>query len=47
MKMEHTVTAPADGTLIDLCVAAGDQVDTGQTLAIVEDDTGDGAAGPQ
>lgn len=46
MKTEHTVTAPADATLIDLCVAA-DEVDTGQTLDIVEDGTGDGAGRAQ
>jgi hypothetical protein len=28
-------------------VAAGDQVDTCQVLAIVENDTGDDAGGPQ
>lgn len=47
MKMEHTVTAPADGTLVEMCVAAGDQVDTYQMLAIVENDTGDSAGGSQ
>ncbi|WP_410624485.1 biotin carboxylase N-terminal domain-containing protein [Amycolatopsis sp. cmx-8-4] len=35
MKMEHTVAAPADGVLSDLRVSQGDQVDTGQVLAVV------------
>ncbi|UOZ03903.1 biotin carboxylase N-terminal domain-containing protein [Amycolatopsis sp. WQ 127309] len=35
MKMEHTVAAPADGVLSDLRVGQGDQVDTGQVLAVV------------
>jgi len=35
MKMEHTVAAPADGLLAELHVAAGDQVATGQVLAVV------------
>lgn len=47
MKMEHTVSAPADGILVEVCVAVGDQVDTCQMLAIVENDTGDGGGGLQ
>ncbi|WP_300006816.1 biotin carboxylase N-terminal domain-containing protein [Pseudonocardia sp.] len=35
MKMEHTVSAPADGVLTELRVAERDQVDTGQVLAVV------------
>jgi acetyl/propionyl-CoA carboxylase alpha subunit len=37
MKMEHTVVAPVDGVLAELNVGAGDQVDTGQVLAVVEE----------
>ncbi len=37
MKMEHTVAAPGDGVLGEVRVAAGDQVDTGQVLAVVEE----------
>ncbi len=37
MKMEHTVAAPGDGLLGEVRVAAGDQVDTGQVLAVVTD----------
>src|SRR5262245_9163030 len=33
MKMEHTVTAPADGVLAELNVEAGQQVDVGAVLA--------------
>ncbi|GAA2544736.1 ATP-binding protein [Pseudonocardia hydrocarbonoxydans] len=40
MKMEHTVAAPADGELTELHVAAGDQVATGQVLAVVTGATG-------
>jgi propionyl-CoA carboxylase alpha chain len=41
MKMEHTVTAPGDGVLVELNVAPGDQVDVGTVLARV--DTAGGA----
>ena len=36
MKMEHTVTAPHDGTVALVSVAAGDQVDADALLAVVE-----------
>jgi pyruvate carboxylase subunit A/propionyl-CoA carboxylase alpha chain len=36
MKMEHTVTAPADGVLVELNVESGRQVDVGAVLARVE-----------
>jgi propionyl-CoA carboxylase alpha chain/3-methylcrotonyl-CoA carboxylase alpha subunit len=36
MKMEHTLTAPFDGTVSGLSVTAGDQVAEGVTLAVVE-----------
>ena len=36
MKMEHTVRAPAAGTLRALHVAVGDQVDGDQLLAVVQ-----------
>jgi propionyl-CoA carboxylase alpha chain len=42
MKMEHTVRAPVDGVVSVLAVAAGDQVESGQVLAVVHD--GGGAA---
>jgi acetyl-CoA/propionyl-CoA carboxylase biotin carboxyl carrier protein len=35
MKMEHTVTAPADGVLAELTVKAGQQVKMDETLAVV------------
>ena len=35
MKMEHTITAPSAGVLAELRVAAGDQVNGGDVLAIV------------
>jgi pyruvate carboxylase subunit A/propionyl-CoA carboxylase alpha chain len=35
MKMEHTVTSPGDGTLTELNVEVGQQVDVGFALARV------------
>jgi len=42
MKMEHTITAPADGVLAELNVTAGQQVEVGAVLARVEDRTAEG-----
>jgi propionyl-CoA carboxylase alpha chain len=36
MKMEHTITAPADGVLAELNVVTGQQVEVGAVLARVE-----------
>ena len=36
MKMEHTVRAPFDGTVTDVRVGLGEQVDTGAVLVVVE-----------
>jgi propionyl-CoA carboxylase alpha chain len=36
MKMEHTITAPADGVLAELNVNTGQQVEVGAVLARVE-----------
>jgi acetyl/propionyl-CoA carboxylase alpha subunit len=38
MKMEHTVRAPADGVVSTISVTAGDQVESGQVLAVVSTD---------
>ncbi len=38
MKMEHTITAPADGVLTQLDVAVGQQVEVGAVLARVENE---------
>jgi len=38
MKMQHTVRAPADGVVAAILVTAGQQVDSGQALAIVHGD---------
>jgi biotin carboxyl carrier protein len=35
MKMEHSVTAPRDGTVGQLLVTAGDQVDADALLVVV------------
>jgi pyruvate carboxylase subunit A/propionyl-CoA carboxylase alpha chain len=42
MKMEHSVTAPADGVIAEIAVAVGHQVELGDVLARVEpaDDPG-------
>ncbi|HTW20560.1 MAG TPA: biotin carboxylase N-terminal domain-containing protein [Mycobacteriales bacterium] len=36
MKMEHTVASPADGTVVEMRVTAGHQVDAGAILAVVD-----------
>jgi pyruvate carboxylase subunit A/propionyl-CoA carboxylase alpha chain len=36
MKMEHTITAPTDGVLVELNVTAGQQVEVGAVLARVD-----------
>ncbi len=42
MKMEHTITAPADGVVTQLEVSVGQQVDVGGTvLARVESPEGE------
>jgi propionyl-CoA carboxylase alpha chain len=35
MKMEHTVTAPADGVVTELTAKAGQQVKMDETLAVI------------
>jgi propionyl-CoA carboxylase alpha chain len=37
MKMEHTVTSPADGIVSELRVEPGQQVDAGSVLAVIDD----------
>jgi acetyl/propionyl-CoA carboxylase alpha subunit len=41
MKMEHTVTAPGDGVLVELNVEPGQQVDVGAILARVDTEEGE------
>ncbi|APE18508.1 acetyl/propionyl-CoA carboxylase subuit alpha [Mycobacterium sp. WY10] len=41
MKMEHTITAPADGVVTQLEVSVGQQVDVGTVLARVESPEGE------
>ncbi|WP_248962737.1 acetyl/propionyl/methylcrotonyl-CoA carboxylase subunit alpha [Sphaerisporangium perillae] len=45
MKMEHTVTAPADGVVAELAVRAGQPVDMDAVLAVVRDEPPDTGAG--
>ncbi len=40
MKMEHTIAAAADGVVTELRVGPGDQVETGQVLAVVAGERG-------
>jgi biotin carboxyl carrier protein len=35
MKMEHPVRSPGEGTVHEICVAAGDQVGAGAVLAVI------------
>ena len=37
MKMEHTLTAPRDGKIAEVMVAAGDLVQEGAVLVRLED----------
>ncbi len=41
MKMEHTISAPADGVLAELHVQAGQQVDVGTVLARIDSNRGE------
>ena len=36
MKMEHHMTAPVDGTVVEMLVATGDQVDNGAVLLVIK-----------
>jgi acetyl/propionyl-CoA carboxylase alpha subunit len=40
MKMQHTVASPIDGVVSEVRVAAGQQVDAGSVLVVVDDDAG-------
>lgn len=42
MKMEHTVRAPSDGVVTTIAVKQGDQVESGQVLAVVSGPDEDG-----
>jgi 3-methylcrotonyl-CoA carboxylase alpha subunit len=37
MKMEHAITAPADGTVVEVHFAPGDQVEEGAELLSFDD----------
>jgi propionyl-CoA carboxylase alpha chain len=39
MKMEHTVTSPSDGTVAEIRVQPGQQVDAGAVLAVVNEES--------
>ncbi|MEY8014776.1 biotin carboxylase N-terminal domain-containing protein [Mycobacterium servetii] len=45
MKMEHTITAPADGILAELNVGTGQQVEVGAVLGVIASAAEPGAAG--
>lgn len=36
MKMETTITAPIDGIVKEICVAAGSHITSGDLLAVIE-----------
>jgi 3-methylcrotonyl-CoA carboxylase alpha subunit len=36
MKMEHTIVAPASGTVVEVRFAVGEQVDDGDALLVLE-----------
>ena len=36
MKMEHSVQSPSAGTVAEVRVAVGDQVESGQVLVVVD-----------
>jgi biotin carboxyl carrier protein len=44
MKMEHEVRSPAGGTVTEVHVVAGEQVDAGRLLVVIAD-SGDGESG--
>jgi propionyl-CoA carboxylase alpha chain len=46
MKMQHTVTAPADGIVAELDVSVGQQVESGAVLAVI-DPTPDAPEAPE
>jgi biotin carboxyl carrier protein len=45
MKMEHPMRAPEDGTVVEVRVALGDQVENGALLLVVEPKGGEGQGG--
>jgi acetyl/propionyl-CoA carboxylase alpha subunit len=45
MKMEHTITAPTDGVLVELNVKTGQQVEVGAVLGVIASAAEPGAAG--
>jgi biotin carboxyl carrier protein len=46
MKMEHTVTAPADGVVAELTAKAGQQVRMDESLAVIGPPPADSAPPP-
>jgi propionyl-CoA carboxylase alpha chain len=45
MKMEHTIGAAGDGTVTEILVEVGRQVDIGQVIAVVNTDEDDDSTG--
>ncbi|MEI6498232.1 MAG: acetyl-CoA carboxylase biotin carboxyl carrier protein subunit [Actinomycetota bacterium] len=43
MKMEHQVVSPSAGTVAEIFVQAGQQLDSGQRLVQIDADEADGA----
>ena len=40
MKMEHVISAPSDGIIMEICYAVGDQVAEGANLVVFEEEAG-------
>ncbi|MDF3283457.1 biotin carboxylase N-terminal domain-containing protein [Gordonia sp. N1V] len=47
MKMEHTISAPADGVVTTLAVEPGRQLAVGDVLAVIGEETGPDDTGPE
>jgi biotin carboxyl carrier protein len=45
MKMEHTIGAAGDGTVAEILVDIGRQVDLDQVIAVIKSDDEEGAEG--
>ena len=41
MKMEHAISAPADGVVSEITVSVGQQVEQGTALAVVDSESDD------
>jgi len=42
MKMQHTISAPTDGVVVELAVTPGAQIESGAVLAVIADEAREG-----